>query len=244
MNYNIILETFQGPMDLLLHLIEKSKLDIYDIPIYKITDQYLDYIEKMKILDLNVTSEFLVMAATLLEIKSKNLLPKSTGYNDDSDGCEIDSEEELLNRLIEYKKFKSLSKLLGELEKEQLDVFYKPKEDLSCYDNNEDFILDLDIQVIANLFYEFINKSDINYKVNLVEVYKEDYNVEDYINRLIGIIDINPKLKISSLINKGKNKKEVIVIFLSILELIRMGKIYLIKNKEDTEPLIAIKESR
>ncbi len=125
MEYKIVLESFEGPMDLLLHLIDEAEIDIYDIPINEITEQYIDYITKMEEMDLEVTSEFLVMASTLLEIKSKMLLPQV----DKNDGEQLEMEEadprlELVKRLVEYKKFKYASRELRNYEEIQKKVFF------------------------------------------------------------------------------------------------------------------------
>ncbi len=128
MEYKIVLESFEGPMDLLLHLIDEAEIDIYDIPINEITEQYIDYITKMEEMDLEVTSEFLVMASTLLEIKSKMLLPQV----DKNDGEQLEMEEadprlELVKRLVEYKKFKYASRELRNYEEIQKKVFLQAK---------------------------------------------------------------------------------------------------------------------
>ena len=124
MEYKIILESFEGPMDLLIHLIDKAEIDIYDIPINEITEQYIKYITKMEELDLEVTSEFLVMAATLLEIKSRMLLPpiKKETDGDQLEMEEIDPRLELVRRLVEYKKYKHVSKELQSLEETQKKI--------------------------------------------------------------------------------------------------------------------------
>ena len=131
MDYKIMLDAFEGPMDLLLHLIDKAEIDIYDIPISHIAEQFLDYIRHMEDINLGVTAEFLVMAATLLEIKSKMLLPnKSTSDNIQIEMEEIDPRAELVRRLVEYKKYKNAAEELRLFEILQSKVYYKPKEDL------------------------------------------------------------------------------------------------------------------
>lgn len=124
MEYKIVLESFEGPMDLLLHLIEKAKIDIYDIPINEITEQYLAYLSKMEELDLEVTSDFLIMASTLLEIKSKLLLPqpKKEKSEDDTED-EGDPRLELVKKLVEYKKYKEVTVTFRQLENIQNKVY-------------------------------------------------------------------------------------------------------------------------
>ena len=123
MSYKVKLPIFEGPLDLLLYLIKKEELDIYDIPIAKITDQYLEYLEMMKLLDLNIAGEFLVMAATLIHIKSKLLLPQEEVPEEE--GIEEDPRAELVKRLIEYKKFKEAAGSLCEMGKNQTEIFHQ-----------------------------------------------------------------------------------------------------------------------
>lgn len=123
--YHVKLDTFEGPLDLLLHLINRYEIDIYDIPMAQITEQYMEYIQTMQQLELNIASEYLVMAATLIEIKSQMLLPKQE-LPDQHDDYMEDPREELMERLIEYKKYKSLAKQLGKKELEANQIFTRP----------------------------------------------------------------------------------------------------------------------
>ena len=125
MSYKIKLEIFEGPLDLLLYLVKRDHLNIYDIPIASITEQYLKYIELMQLLDLNIAGEFLVMAATLLQIKSKMLLPAEEKPQEDS----IDPREELVQHLLEYQRFKEVAETLRQMEQKRQDVFKRPKVD-------------------------------------------------------------------------------------------------------------------
>ncbi len=126
MTYKIKLEIFEGPLDLLLYLVKKDHLNIYDIPIAKVTEQYLQYLDLMKLLDLDIAGEFLVMAATLMQIKSKMLLPAQ----EEADQQEEDPRVELMQRLLEYEKFKQIAQTLREREQSQCEVFKRPKTDL------------------------------------------------------------------------------------------------------------------
>ena len=135
MAYQISLESFQGPFDLLLYLIDKNEVDIYDIPIAEITRQYLDYLAAMQQMDLDIASEFLVMAATLLAIKAKMLVPKPKTISGETDEEFGDARAELVRDLLEYKRFKEASELLAVLERQQSRLFARP--------NEEEFYLDL-----------------------------------------------------------------------------------------------------
>ena len=125
MSYKIKLEIFEGPLDLLIYLVKKDHLNIYDIPIAKVTQQYLEYLNLMQLLDLNIAGEFLVMAATLLQIKSKMLLPVDETVQGDQE--QEDPRQELVRRLLEYEKFKEIAENLRQREAGQKEVFKKPK---------------------------------------------------------------------------------------------------------------------
>ena len=150
-----MIDVFEGPMDLLLHLIDKAEIDIYDIPINVIAEQFLDYLRQMEELNLDVTSDFLVMAATLLEIKSKMLLPKDKASEDESPVEEEDPRAELVKRIVEYKKYKNAAEELRLMETIQQKVFYKPKEDLSDFQDEqleiEGLKIDLLVKSLSNI---------------------------------------------------------------------------------------------
>ncbi len=135
MSYEVKLDAFEGPLDLLLHLIHRLEIDIYDIPMKQITAQYMEHLRAMQVLELNEASEYLVMAATLLEIKSKMLLPIHEGELDDIelDVDEVDPRDELVARLVEYRKFKEAAFQLIEREEERLQMYTRPPTDLSQY---------------------------------------------------------------------------------------------------------------
>lgn len=142
MAYNIKLEAFEGPFDLLFHLIEKNEIDLYDIPINEVTDQYIHYIKTMEELDLDVTSEFLVMAATLLEIKSKLLLPVEVVENEQLEFEEVDPRNELVRKLLEYKKYKLAAEVFKEKESLLSKLYFKPREELIFDTEEKDFTVD------------------------------------------------------------------------------------------------------
>ena len=166
MDYKIMLDAFEGPMDLLLHLIDKAEIDIYDIPISHIAEQFLDYIRHMEDINLGVTAEFLVMAATLLEIKSKMLLPnKSTSDNIQIEMEEIDPRAELVRRLVEYKKYKNAAEELRLFEILQSKVYYKPKEDLIDYEDYEIELEGLNMEILLKSISKIIIKRSKKDKV-------------------------------------------------------------------------------
>lgn len=156
MEYRVDIDMFKGPFDLLVHLIEEAKMDIYDIEISEITKQYLEYLATMEELNVEIATEFIVLAATLMEIKSKMLLPRI-----DEEGQEIEAEDpraELVERLVEYKQFRGASEFLFDKEDLGRNIFVKPQEDFALYLDEEDEILILDAEKIIKAFQIFINK--------------------------------------------------------------------------------------
>ena len=242
MKYKVILETFEGPMDLLLHLIEKAQIDIYDIPINEITEQYISYITKMEELDLEVTSEFLVMAATLLEIKSKLLLPQIK--NEDGDEQlkmeEMDPRLELVEKLVEYKKYKLASTKFRDLENIQSKVYYKPQEDLSYFADEENNLEQMDLQELVKVFSNLLakkKKMDVSFKIN--EIQKEEYTLDECIAKIKKALQEKKNIKFSTLLGESPNRREIVVTFLSLLELIRTKNIR-IYQKDNFSDIIII----
>lgn len=156
MAYKVKLNTFEGPFDLLVYLIENARMNIYDIQVSEITAQYIDYIEKLQRLDVNVSSEFMVLAAELIELKSKMLLPR--GPVDDNETVEEDPRSGLVQKLLEYKRFKAISKMLSERETEGRRIYEKPQEDISEYTNNPDETLLLSMPQFVAAFNAFIER--------------------------------------------------------------------------------------
>lgn len=215
---------FEGPFDLLLHLIKKNEMDIYNVEIYKITNQYLKFLDDMKIMDLEITSEFIVVAATLIEIKSKKLLPviKNTEENEE------DIEKNLMEKLIEYKKIKGAALLLRDRYVNSGDIYTKKPEIIEVLDskNKEDDIfknttlLDL-YNIYNNLIENFFMKQN---KESVIQrkIYVDKYKIEDKMNDLLKVIDKNKILKFKEIIVESECKLEAVVSFLALLELIKL----------------------
>lgn len=215
---------FEGPFDLLLHLIKKNEMDIYNVEIYKITNQYLKFLDDMKIMDLEITSEFIVVAATLIEIKSKKLLPviKNTEENEE------DIEKNLMEKLIEYKKIKGAALLLRDRYVNSGDIYTKKPEIIEVldYKNKEDDIfknttlLDL-YNIYNNLIENFFMKQN---KESVIQrkIYVDKYKIEDKMNDLLKVIDKNKILKFKEIIVESECKLEAVVSFLALLELIKL----------------------
>lgn len=220
MSYKVRLELFEGPLDLLLYLVKKDHLNIYDIPIAQVTEQYLQYLNLMQLLDLNIVGEFLVMAATLMQIKSRMLLPTQEGQ---ATQVEEDPRAELVRRLLEYEKFKEIAESLRQKETEQKEVFKRPKSEI-------DKEISAETQVyfeasIFDLITAFSKALEEIPRELFYEVIKDEFSIEGKVHEILHLLLVVPSVSISELFGKAKNKIEIIVIFLSILELIRLKEI-------------------
>jgi segregation and condensation protein A len=247
MGYKVVLEFFEGPMDLLLHLIDKAQIDIYDIPINRITEQYMDYINKMEELDLEVTSEFLVMASTLLEIKSKMLLPqvKKENHGEQLEMEELDPRLELVRRLVEYKKYKYVSQELRGFEETQKKVYYKPKEELSYYVEEDKELEEMDLDELVKVLNKLLIKNKNNQgSININEIQKEEYTLDECIEKIKEKLNEKEVIKFSSLFDASSNRKEIVVTFLSLLELIRMKYITIYQEDNFSDIIISRREEK
>ena len=218
--HKIHLDQFEGPLDLLLYFIRRDEIDIYDIPISKITYDYLNVIEKMNSLNVSIAGEFVLMAATLMKIKSKILIPRQEL---DEEGEIIDPRTDLVNKLIEYQHFKTVSKKLRLLH-DEADLSYSRKlsED-SDFEKNEKFYSnDLNLFSLAELFKKAIEKAPL---FNPIELRAEPVSLENRKKLILSSFDGSGKLSFSNLILNLKNKLDIIISFLAILDLIRTNEI-------------------
>lgn len=243
MEYKIILESFEGPMDLLIHLIDEAEIDIYDIPINEITEQYIGYITTMKELDLEVTSEFLLMASTLLEIKSRMLLPQRVNKDDEQLQLdEIDPRLELVRRLIEYKKYKQVSKELEGFEDVQKKVYYKPKEDLSFFTEENIELEEMDLNELVKALNNLLIKNKKSQTtIDINEIQKDEYTLDESIKKIRERFKDEEIIEFNDLFNENANRKEIIVTFLSLLELIKMEDVTIYQKDSFSEILISKK---
>lgn len=215
MDYKIMINEFEGPMDLLLHLIKKSDIDICDISIEKITNQYLDYINEMERLNLDVASEYLIMAAELLEIKSSILLPKQELSEDE---FEEDPRENLIRRLLEYKEYKEMTPKFKELELNRKDIYSKEPSDLREFTKEStDIDLGIELDDLINAFNEFLNRKKLEKPLN-TKITKKEYSVSERSTQIKDILKIKKKVDFEELFEEV-NKDYVVVTFLSILTL-------------------------
>lgn len=242
MNYDIILEKFEGPLDLLYNLIEKEKIDIYDIPISKITDQYISHINSMKELDLEIASEFLIMATTLIEIKSKMLLPKIKKDDSQEDIDEVDPRDELVRRLIEYKKYKEVSLELKDRETTYKKIYYKAREEIEYFDDE----LNLDNVDLNKLMclYENILEQCIDFEkgMDFEEIKRDEITIEESIRDVQYILSQRGKMKFQDLFDAGKTISVVVTTFLAILELIKQKQISIKQEENFSEIFVELKK--
>ncbi len=227
MAYKVKLEMFEGPLDLLLFLIRKSELDIYNIPIAAITKQYLEYIDVLRNMDLNIAGEYIVMAATLMHIKSKMLLPQEDVEEEDVE--EEDPRAELVKRLLEYQKFKEAAGHLEERELKQKDIFARsPKEIKKYTDSQGEIYFEASVFDLISAFSTVLTRVS---KDKFREIIKDEFTVSEKIHELLHSLTKDSKAQVDVLFKKSKNKIEIIVTFLAILELIRLKEIIAIQKE-------------
>ena len=243
----IKINVFEGPLDLLLHLIEKNKIDIYDIPIVEITDQYMEYIHGMETEDLGTMSEFLVMAATLLDIKCKMLLPRQVN----EEGEEEDPREELVQKLLEYKMYKFMSYELKDKMDGAAGVFFKkptiPDEVLKYREpvDPQALLESLTLEKLNQIYKSILKKQEskidpIRSKFGTIE--KEEVSLSDKMLEMKAYAAENRRFSFRGLLEGQTSKIQVIVTFLSILELMKMGYVHVKQEELFDDIQVEVKE--
>lgn len=220
--YEIKIDNFEGPLDLLCHLIEKNKLDIFEVKISDITDQYLDYINEMEQMNLEVTSEFVVMASTLLYLKSKTLLPK------ESEDEEELTEEQLLQRIIEYKKYKEISKKLKEMYEVYSKRVFKLPDEIQL--PKQQLEKDYDKSIIPEIYEKIVNKNKVRINKNAQNIQKiaitDTYTVGSKVKDMYRELIRHKKFVFNKMFSvKKHNKNEVVTAFTGLLEMSRRNKV-------------------
>ena len=210
----IKIPVFEGPFDLLLHLIREHKIDIYDIPISLITSQYLEYIEIMKELNLEIAGDFLVMAATLIQIKSRMLLPPDEEAPSEE---QEDPRRQLVQRLLEYQSYKEAALDFRTKEDEWLKVFHR--EPLSDEDEGELYLFDLSLFDLLDAFRKILDKAPSE----IASITKETLTVKNRMSMIMEIIEEHEAVRFEDLFKEGITRIHLIVTFLALLELIRLG---------------------
>ena len=233
---SLIIETeeFNGPMDLLLNLVEKEKIDIENVDLAKITNKFIEEVENLKNHSTKDLTDFIYLASTLLYIKSKKLLPKNDFDEDD----QID-ENLIKQRLIEYKKFKEISKQLIELEGISSKHFRKIQEDLSAYQSEKENLIVPDINLLSETLLEILNREDNRIVIEETEIIEaEEYKIEDCIEDILWKVEKNRKYNFSYFLSKKTNRNEVIYVFLALLELLKSNILKVVKNEDNMEILM------
>lgn len=230
MNLEFKLQVFEGPLDLLLHLLDKNKVSIYDIPIVEITNQYMDYIRQMQENDLNIMSEFMVMAATLLDIKSRMLLPADETEEEEGE----DPRAELVQQLLEYKLYKCMAFELKDRQVDASKVFYKEPsipEEVAAYQppiDTQELVADLSLNQLNDIFKSVLRRQKDKIdpiRSKFGEIKKEEISMEDKMTYLTEYAMQHRSFSFRQLLEKQSSRLEIIVTFLAILELMKAGTI-------------------
>lgn len=226
--YAIKMGDFEGPLDLLCYLIDKNKMDIYDVNLSSITDQYIEYLNTMEKMNLEVASEFIVMASTLLYLKSKNLLPKQENQEEEI------TEEELIRRIIEYKKFKEISKVLRENYQIYSNRFYKTQEEIQL--PKQKLEKDYNPERIPEIYKELIERTSVKINQNAKNIEKiaitDKYTVADKVKQMYKILAKHKKFIFNKIFKLEKHEKqEVVTAFSGLLELSRRSEVETLQEK-------------
>lgn len=238
MTYNFCVSDFEGPLDLLLHLVKESKLDIYEINIREIIEQYLDFIHSMEEQNIDVASEYLVMAAELIHLKSKLLINRQDEEenNDNEDEFSINSEEDLRNKLLEYEKYKELTKNLSELEEKRMEVYTKLPESLKSYIEVDKLPKgEFDLNDLLNAYNEYLKRKKLERPLK-TKITKKEISIDDQIKSIRKILNNKRKIEFFELFDEF-SKEDIVVTFLSILEMTKNDEITLLQN-DNFSPII------
>lgn len=233
----ISIDNFEGPLDLLLHLVKESNIDICDIKIDEITEKYLDYIRKQDELNINVSSSYLVMASELMYIKSKSLLPKVKNDNDE----EVDEEltrENLINKLIEYKKYKELTPTFKKLEEDRKNIYIKSPEKVSEYTDNHEYGV-LSSNDLLEAFKKFLERKEKEKPLNTTVTNKE-YSVRDRKKSIRNILHNKRKAYLEEFIEEY-NSPYLVVTFLGILEMVKEKEVIIKQDKNFDKILVELR---
>ncbi|WP_455661274.1 segregation/condensation protein A [Pradoshia sp.] len=247
MSYKIKIDAFEGPLDLLLHLINRLEIDIYDIPVAEITEQYVAYIHTMKELELDVASEYLVMAATLLAIKSKMLLPK---HEDEWDAeeeefiYEEDPRDELVMQLLEYKKYKEAAGEFKNLEAERALIYTKPPIDLTPYSsdaNVEKADLDVNLYDMLGAFQKLLRRKKLQRPLQ-TRITRQEVSIEKRIGELRETLRASRNKVLFSSLFVDDNKEQLVVTFMAILEMMKQNEVIVEQTNNFEDIFIAWKQ--
>lgn len=230
--FNVKLENFEGPLDLLLYFIKRDKIDIYDIPISKITSEYIDVINTAKKLDVSIAGEFLFMASLLLRLKTRMLLPRQQ----DEEGLDIDDPRiSLVDQLLQYKNFKTIAHQLKEIHEENQDLFYRPNDKIPFQKrlNPADFLNEVSLFDISKIFQAAIDNASEDKPFTLV---REMISLQEQKQFIVSNFKNKKTISLASLIKKLESKLEIIVTFLAVLDMIKESEL-ICKQKNTFEDI-------
>ena len=236
--YIVTIDNFDGPLDLLLHLIKEQDIDIYDIKIEDITKQYLDYIRHMKELNLEIASEYLVMASELIEMKSKMLLPKKKEKEDDD--YEEDPRELLIERLLAYKRYKEVTSEFKDLELTRKMVFTREPDNLNRYVKEDENSEELGVADLIDAFNNLLKRKELDRPI-ATKITKKELSVTEKVNKIKNILRNKKKINFEDIFEVS-TKEEVIISFLSVLEMVKKDEILLTQEGNFKNIVISLKE--
>lgn len=236
MTYNFCVSDFEGPLDLLLHLVKESKMDIYEINIHNIIDQYLEFIHSLEEKNIDIASEYLVMASELIHLKSKLLINRQDEELNEEDEFNINSEEDLRNKLLEYEKYKKLTENFHELEQKRGEVYTKLPESLKEYIEDSGIQKgEYTIEDLLNAYKLFIERENLSKPLN-TKITKKEISVDDKIKDIRQILKKRQKINFIELFTEI-TKENVVVTFLSILEMCKNNEI-LLSQEDNFSPIM------
>lgn len=236
--YVVTIDNFDGPLDLLLHLIKEQDIDIYDIKIEDITKQYLDYIRHMKELNLEIASEYLVMASELIEMKSKMLLPKKKEKEDDD--YEEDPRELLIERLLAYKRYKEVTSEFKDLELTRKMVFTREPDNLNRYVKEDENSEELGVADLIDAFNNLLKRKELDRPI-ATKIAKKELSVAEKVNKIKNILRNKKRINFEDIFEVS-TKEEVIISFLSVLEMVKKDEILLTQEGNFKNIVISLKE--
>ncbi|MGI2327100.1 segregation/condensation protein A [Planococcus sp. YIM B11945] len=246
MSYEVKVEAFEGPLDLLLHLIHRLEIDIYDIPVSQITSQYMEHIRAMQVLELNEASEYLVMAATLLAIKSKTLLPVHEGEFDDVEYelDEQDPRDELVSRLVEYRKFKDASLKMKEMETHRSFLFTKAPKDLSEFQlatGSENIDLEVNTYDMLAAFQKMLRRKQLKAPLS-ARIARQELSIKDQMTSIVSRLKTAKGRTSFTNLFPSDDKSVLVVSFLSVLELMKRQVIAVEQEKNFTDLMVELRK--
>ncbi len=238
MSYRVKLEVFEGPLDLLLHLIKKEEVDIYDIPVARITDEYLQYLNLLETMNLDVAGEYLVMAATLTHIKSRMLLPPS---EDETEEPDEDPRADLVQQLVEYQRYREAAVALGERAVLTRDVF---RRDPAAPETDQGEGIRLRDVTVADLLEAFREVMERSLRESFHEIVHEDISVDECVDLIVRRIEVDGAMRFRDLFAGSPSRRRMVATFLALLELIKRQFIHARQEEDGAEILLFPKAGR